>query len=594
MRVIEVSMEQRQNERVEETGDPRESPSADGIVRHDSHIRKSGVTRPEVRRSGAEQRRNEEGRGKEVPGENTSDTHTRLSSVRYVGGVRGLACYPGRGILVTDATPEPSLATRADIPLLVFFIDPARSLGASENVPEGGDRNFGRRESTRVRARLEGHPITGPRRRLSESLGTCPWRRRHWPRPLPEPPMDKLLVLETRTLSDWSVSCKMSIYSHSLQPQPPSKTPKPTTNPAYYARSLTAEHTHVSRDMFGERQQERSRSGQNPPTNGIVRHDSHMRKFRVTRLALVRGEQANRSTTVTPLYIYIGHPVSIVFHYLSSSPPTKANRVRFQEGPYAFSHSEMWRTLPLDGRLFSETTTTEDLPVPARARRIHTSGRNERQVSNSFGKKEGEKRMMQLRDWAGLAGQQLGDAGRLVQQVAAHNGGGCRRCFECSRRRRACTARRARAWQRHRQASTGGAERLAPREAARGSADCPRHCNAARAGRRTVPIRCSTQRVSCQSAPAAPAAARRGARPRDVGERVPCSPRSQPAAAADRRAPHTRGVWLRHWSGLRAPSGAPTAVRAHAPSHPEPPLPPTPVTNKPACEFAVLPHGFFH
>ncbi|KAJ8877429.1 hypothetical protein PR048_021883 [Dryococelus australis] len=43
MRVIEVSMEQRRNERVAETGDSRENPPTYGIVRHDSHMRKSGV-----------------------------------------------------------------------------------------------------------------------------------------------------------------------------------------------------------------------------------------------------------------------------------------------------------------------------------------------------------------------------------------------------------------------------------------------------------------------------------------------------------------------------------------------------------------------
>ncbi|KAJ8871381.1 hypothetical protein PR048_027698 [Dryococelus australis] len=38
MRVIEVSMEQRQNERAGETGDPRENPPTNGIVQHDSHL----------------------------------------------------------------------------------------------------------------------------------------------------------------------------------------------------------------------------------------------------------------------------------------------------------------------------------------------------------------------------------------------------------------------------------------------------------------------------------------------------------------------------------------------------------------------------
>ncbi|KAJ8873683.1 hypothetical protein PR048_024515 [Dryococelus australis] len=39
---IEVSMEQRRNVRVGETGDPRVNPPTNGIVRHDFHVRKSG------------------------------------------------------------------------------------------------------------------------------------------------------------------------------------------------------------------------------------------------------------------------------------------------------------------------------------------------------------------------------------------------------------------------------------------------------------------------------------------------------------------------------------------------------------------------
>ncbi|KAJ8866800.1 hypothetical protein PR048_032661, partial [Dryococelus australis] len=46
MRVTVVGMEQRRNEGAGETGDPRENPPTNGIVRHDSHMRKSGVTRP--------------------------------------------------------------------------------------------------------------------------------------------------------------------------------------------------------------------------------------------------------------------------------------------------------------------------------------------------------------------------------------------------------------------------------------------------------------------------------------------------------------------------------------------------------------------
>ncbi|KAJ8895206.1 hypothetical protein PR048_000531, partial [Dryococelus australis] len=45
---IEMIMEQRRNERRGETGDTRENPQTNGIVRHDSHLRKSGVTRPGI------------------------------------------------------------------------------------------------------------------------------------------------------------------------------------------------------------------------------------------------------------------------------------------------------------------------------------------------------------------------------------------------------------------------------------------------------------------------------------------------------------------------------------------------------------------
>ncbi|KAJ8882623.1 hypothetical protein PR048_014435 [Dryococelus australis] len=48
MRVIEVSRKQRRNKRAEETGEPRENPPTNGIVRHDSDMRKTGVTRPGI------------------------------------------------------------------------------------------------------------------------------------------------------------------------------------------------------------------------------------------------------------------------------------------------------------------------------------------------------------------------------------------------------------------------------------------------------------------------------------------------------------------------------------------------------------------
>ncbi|KAJ8887308.1 hypothetical protein PR048_013523 [Dryococelus australis] len=48
MRVIEVNMERYRNEGAGETGDPRENPPTNGIVRHDSHLGKSGDLRPGI------------------------------------------------------------------------------------------------------------------------------------------------------------------------------------------------------------------------------------------------------------------------------------------------------------------------------------------------------------------------------------------------------------------------------------------------------------------------------------------------------------------------------------------------------------------
>ncbi|KAJ8872508.1 hypothetical protein PR048_026114 [Dryococelus australis] len=48
MRAMDMSMEQRRNERTGETEDPRENPPTNGIVRHDSYMRKFGVTRPGI------------------------------------------------------------------------------------------------------------------------------------------------------------------------------------------------------------------------------------------------------------------------------------------------------------------------------------------------------------------------------------------------------------------------------------------------------------------------------------------------------------------------------------------------------------------
>ncbi|KAJ8886632.1 hypothetical protein PR048_012844 [Dryococelus australis] len=52
VRVNEVNIEQRWNERAGETGDPQENPPTSSIVQHVSHLRKSGVTCVGVREVG--------------------------------------------------------------------------------------------------------------------------------------------------------------------------------------------------------------------------------------------------------------------------------------------------------------------------------------------------------------------------------------------------------------------------------------------------------------------------------------------------------------------------------------------------------------
>ncbi|KAJ8876772.1 hypothetical protein PR048_021219 [Dryococelus australis] len=87
MRVVEVSIEQRRNERVGETRDPRENSPTNGIVRHHSDMRKSGVTRPRhynVVRSGL------------------WPQHTSVSEDRLIKSL-------GRSLLICGGTSKPRL-----------------------------------------------------------------------------------------------------------------------------------------------------------------------------------------------------------------------------------------------------------------------------------------------------------------------------------------------------------------------------------------------------------------------------------------------------------------------------------------------------
>ncbi|KAJ8891929.1 hypothetical protein PR048_004488 [Dryococelus australis] len=84
-----------------------------------------------------------------------------------------------------------------------------------------------------------------------------------------------------------------------------------------------------------ERAGENGRARENPPTSGVVRHDSHLRKSGTdpagsrTRLVWLGGEQANHNTTAAQ-----NGADDIISDnmWLNYSPPTLANRVRFPAG----------------------------------------------------------------------------------------------------------------------------------------------------------------------------------------------------------------------------------------------------------------------
>ncbi|KAJ8884872.1 hypothetical protein PR048_011068 [Dryococelus australis] len=79
-----------------------------------------------------------------------------------------------------------------------------------------------------------------------------------------------------------------------------------TTGSSFSARDFTSNTSVISTEQrWNERAEETGDPRENPPTNGIVRHDSHMRESGDpagdgARFALVGGEQANRSATAAP------------------------------------------------------------------------------------------------------------------------------------------------------------------------------------------------------------------------------------------------------------------------------------------------------
>ncbi|KAJ8866865.1 hypothetical protein PR048_032727 [Dryococelus australis] len=87
---------------------------------------------------------------------------------------------------------------------------------------------------------------------------------------------------------------------------------------------------------------------ENPPTSGIVRHDSHLQKPGLAR----PGLNADRIAAHTQL-----HSITAVVQWLDYSPPTKLNRIRFPARPSPDFRICAGRCRWLAGFL-------EDLPFP--------------------------------------------------------------------------------------------------------------------------------------------------------------------------------------------------------------------------------------
>ncbi|KAJ8889773.1 hypothetical protein PR048_009276 [Dryococelus australis] len=109
MRVIEENMERLWNEGAGETADPREKPPTHGIVRHDSHLRKSGLSGAGV-----------QGRGnRDIPEKTRRPTASSGTIPTCENPVTQPGIEPGSpwweaSVLITQP-PRPLLETKVDV-----------------------------------------------------------------------------------------------------------------------------------------------------------------------------------------------------------------------------------------------------------------------------------------------------------------------------------------------------------------------------------------------------------------------------------------------------------------------------------------------
>ncbi|KAJ8877705.1 hypothetical protein PR048_022160 [Dryococelus australis] len=248
--VIVVRMEQHRNEMAGGTGDPREDPPTNGIVRHDSHMRRLGVTRPGIE-----------------PGS------------PWWGASRLTAQPPWPlGEYRLFKVKRTELDSRRGRPLAF------RTRGSCWIMPLVG--GFSR-----------GSPITPA---LAFRLCSIP----------------RFILIVSQRLD---VKSRPNFITH------------PNASPSDFK---------VPGLVPGEYGAAPGDSREIPPTSGIVRHNSHLRKSGVTRPGMGPASQANRSATVA---------------LISSNIYSNSSRTRHQNGVAGQQYVEM----PFDSqRLVTQSPTS--------------------------------------------------------------------------------------------------------------------------------------------------------------------------------------------------------------------------------------------
>ncbi|KAJ8874928.1 hypothetical protein PR048_022818 [Dryococelus australis] len=246
MRVIEVvSMEQCQNERTGRKGDARENPQTSGIVRRDSHVRKSGVNRPGIE-PGYPWRKASRLTAQRPAAPRVLDIYTvnRLTNSRRM-----------REVLASNLRQRPRDAER------LACSPPTKATRVQSQA--GSLRIFRMRESCRTM------PLVGWFSRESSVSSALSFRR-----------CSNLTSIIFIGSPDPDIENRPNLFTHSLTRSNPSE------------EIWTALNFEILRS-----------DEENPPTNGTVRHDYHMRKSGMTWPGIEPGSpwwEASRLTAQHP------------------------------------------------------------------------------------------------------------------------------------------------------------------------------------------------------------------------------------------------------------------------------------------------------